>query len=98
MRLVDADDAIKEIKHDLESLWYASDIERYEEGVEFAISCLEYMETIEAEPAKHGKWTIEDLTPGTMRVKCSKCRISRWMERGRFYKYCPNCGARMDGE
>lgn len=50
------------------------------------------------DPVKHGKWTIEDLTPGTMRVACSECRISRWLERGRFYKYCPHCGARMDGE
>lgn len=47
MRLIDADDAIKEIKHDLESLWYASDIKRYEEGVEFAINRLEDIETID---------------------------------------------------
>lgn len=52
--------------------------------------------TIEAEPVKHGRW-IKKLTY----VYCSCCQIS-WTKSfteslRRTYKYCPNCGARMDG-
>lgn len=45
-------------------------------------------------PVVHGRWDIMDGTK-TRRI-CSKCR---WdvPEYGKFYSYCPNCGARMDG-
>ena len=97
MRLIDVDDAIKEIKHDLESLWYASDIKRYEEGVEFAINRLEDMETIEIEPVKHGKWIHDGkrIKGGVDWWHCSECLAT---ESGVYVEkpYCPNCGARMD--
>ena len=49
------------------------------------------------DPVKHGKWKREALgsTSGygtTVMYKCSECErmaISR-------YRFCPNCGARMD--
>lgn len=42
----------------------------------------------------HGRWDIIGETK-TRRI-CSKCR---WdvPEYGKFYSYCPNCGAKMDG-
>lgn len=42
----------------------------------------------------HGRWEIMDGTK-TRRI-CSKCG---WdvPEYGKFYSYCPNCGAKMDG-
>ena len=49
---------------------------------------------------KHGKWDFPIFTDNEdgldPRVKCSVCggveaAFARW-------KYCPNCGARMDGE
>ena len=51
--------------------------------------------TIEAEPVKHGKWSIDgDCT------HCSECRdVFGCTIMGYFTpKHCPNCGARMDGE
>lgn len=46
-------------------------------------------------PVVHGRWDIMNGTK-TRRI-CSKCR---WdvPEYGKFYSYCPNCGARMDGD
>ncbi len=91
MRLIDADELTKDLtqlaKHQ------CGEKQSTIIGVVYTIS---KRKTID--PVKHGKWTIEDLTPGTMRVTCSECRISRWLERGRFYKYCPFCGARMNVE
>ena len=54
--------------------------------------------TIEAEPVKHGKWE-EGST--SIRTKCSNCKkeyFNTTILEIRKSNYCPNCGARMDGE
>ena len=45
-------------------------------------------------PVVHGVWDVMGGTK-TRRI-CSKCK---WdvPEYGKFYSYCPNCGAIMDG-
>lgn len=45
-------------------------------------------------PVVHGRWNI--MEGEKMRRVCSKCG---WdvPEYGKFYAYCPNCGAKMDG-
>lgn len=53
--------------------------------------------TIEAEPVRHGKWIWEEQV-----YNCSVCshkaygNILECMDG--TYKYCPNCGARMEIE
>ena len=49
-------------------------------------------------PVKHGKWdTLVRTIDGRKYVGgvCSEC--GRWLNMD-TYKYCPNCGTRMDGE
>lgn len=62
----------------------------------------------------HGQWITEDYDSGEPEsyaaficVQCSKCRYSLGAENGEYgwyygdpfpLKYCPNCGARMDGD
>lgn len=48
----------------------------------------------DVEPVVHGRWDIMKGTK-TRRI-CSKCG---WdvPGYGKFYSYCPNCGAKMDG-
>ena len=46
--------------------------------------------TVDAEPVRHGKWTI---TPS--HIECSECGESFMLFPS---NYCPNCGARMDKE
>lgn len=60
--------------------------------------------TIEAEPVKHGKWIkSKDDWFSLDFIQCSLCH-EEWcieVEEGvvtTSYKYCPNCGAKMDLE
>ena len=48
-------------------------------------------------PVVHGRWeNIRFLTTGDGRVRVGDCSSCKSIERVR--NYCPNCGARMDGE
>lgn len=59
--------------------------------------------TIEAEPVRHGRWVMTLYTTTSKRgrvvsnkkVACSECGYSNGRKRN---NYCPNCGARMDGD
>lgn len=50
--------------------------------------------TVDAVPVVHGRWN--NMDGYKMRKVCSECG---WdvPEYGKFYSYCPNCGAKMDG-
>ena len=56
------------------------------------IERIEDAPTIEAEPVKHGYWKTRLSTPDSM--KCSVCGNSSII----WERYCPHCGARMDGD
>jgi NADH pyrophosphatase NudC (nudix superfamily) len=49
---------------------------------------------VDAAPVKHGKWELVDEAE-PRRYGCSKCSCLSWYG---TYKYCPNCGAKMDLE
>ena len=55
----------------------------------------------DVEPVKHGHWIQEYLGYGVSRYICSVCK-SRISENEILYfehnKFCPVCGAKMDGE
>ena len=46
----------------------------------------------EYQPVKHGRWECKDF--------CSECGFLREVPEPnlRYYHFCPNCGARMDGD
>lgn len=53
--------------------------------------------TIEAERIRHGHW-IEDRSIGDCCYKCSNCGFIRDAYLLEIGNYCPQCGAKMDGE
>lgn len=68
-------------------------------GYEIAIELIKRQPTIDAEPVCHGKWIYSnDFHWYT--ASCNKCGYQRrtdikadgWNQ----WKFCPNCGARMD--
>lgn len=58
------------------------------------IRLLEKAPTVDAVPVVHGRW--DNMDGYKTRKVCSECG---WdvPEYGKFYSYCPNCGAKMDG-
>ena len=54
--------------------------------------------TVDAEPIRHGQWNKEEDTLFRLCVyKCSLCG-GEVLSEAYLFKYCPYCGARMDGE
>ena len=64
------------------------------EFVEIAFHAVDDAPTIDAVPVRHGEWILQ---ASGRDCKCSVCE-SYWIPFGDEYdyKYCPNCGARMD--
>lgn len=51
--------------------------------------------TIEAEPVRHGRWIVKG-----QEIYCSECNeesLYNSFGASKFSRFCPNCGARMDG-
>lgn len=54
--------------------------------------------TADVQEVKHGKWIMSSDRPDT--IICSVCSVGYdvWKHEAKDFKYCPNCGARMDKE
>ena len=57
---------------------------------------------VDAVEVVHGRWLLErEFEDGTADYKCSACDYDDTFNRNlidAFYKYCPYCGAKMDGD
>ena len=54
------------------------------------------IDTIEAEPVKHGMWETNSDRPDSLICSICKCGFDMWKHDP--HNYCPNCGAYMRGE
>lgn len=59
-----------------------------------AVQILSDIPAADVVPVVHGEW-IENSIPDSMLKMCSECGFTC----GAYsFKFCPNCGAKMDGE
>ena len=59
---------------------------------------IESVPAADVAPVVHGKW-IESANFDAGFWVCSKCRfVSEAIAAHKLYGYCPNCGAKMDGD
>lgn len=85
MRLIDADAAdLADICCFYGSECRLEDVEKW----------LNEQPTVDAEPVRHGRWntSLDGITPF-----CTECGRTHHLWT-RLPDYCPNCGAKMDGE
>ena len=81
-----------------------SDCTDVEDILSAVITYLSEQPTVDAVEVVHGEWEIiEDDYFDLVELKCSACGESYGFESyedciPRNYHYCPNCGAKMDGE
>lgn len=113
MRLIDADEAIERIEKEIEREkakiyewehnrkdregYYDVDakIKQYRRNITYCkadIAGLRSYPTINAEPVRHGKWVKKNESSRI--IKCTECGREKIFKEN----YCPNCGAKMDGE
>lgn len=102
MRSIDADKTIDNINEWLDTVGYAvigKGLSYYAE----LIGCIDESPTIEAEPVRRGHWDADadGYADGELVYDhwfCSECGWddSGFLEEKPNYKYCPNCGARME--
>lgn len=60
---------------------------------EDAADCIRYMDAANVAPVRHGRW----ISSHDEFCECSLCKYpvhASWCQTN----YCPNCGAKMDGE
>lgn len=63
------------------------------------LRAIELAPTIEAEPVKHGKWVVTHIPDVFQCDYCKKAtKMDELCDSEILRAYCPNCGARMDGE
>ena len=51
---------------------------------------------VDVAPARHGEWEIVVGSNGNEYMVCTCCRVSQDLTG--VFTYCPNCGAKMDGD
>ena len=52
---------------------------------------------IDAEPARHGRWVKSGYACGESEWTCTICGNKEWRTSTSRLKFCPFCGAKMDG-
>lgn len=71
-------------------------LERYG-AEEDALTLIDSIKASDVSTVRHGRWIEQEkYTFGTM-YDCSICG-DRILDNGHAWNYCPNCGAKMDGD
>lgn len=56
---------------------------------------------LNGQPVVHGRWKFGKNHGEFVETECTACGsllLVKWIDELSNYRYCPNCGARMDGD
>ena len=71
--------------------------DHYTSGFDEAVTRVEAFPASDVAPVWHGRWErviqSKSAAKWSTKVSCSNCHSAGYTR----YKYCPNCGCRMDG-
>lgn len=100
MRLIDGTKLQKDIRRDLEMSVMTDD---FYKGANYVLSKVYKAKRVEAEPIRHGHWDADadGYADGELVYDHWYCSECGWDDNGFLeekpnYKYCPNCGAKME--
>lgn len=91
MRYIDAD-----VTYEVLTDYYHHRLEEQHRALKDALN---RVPIVDAEPIIHGKWFSQEYLDGCYCTECSEC--GAWFDpdvEKKGWKYCPKCGAKMDGE
>lgn len=90
-RLIDPDALIRE---------HGNDIMNWDKPCAVYISSIKNAPAVDAVEVVHGRWhDVYLMTPWIATGICSHCNLKSYINPDfPFAKYCPNCGAKMDGD
>ena len=63
-----------------------------------AINALRNMPSADVAPVVHGRWEEKGYVCGESEFECSVCHKTEWRTSIGRFRWCPFCGARMDGD
>lgn len=83
----------------LDFLWDLNGIDdHYTMGFFEAVIRAKEFPSADVAPVRHGRWMKPNSREKTYQRRCTACgSIAYFCGIGCSYKYCPNCGAKMDG-
>ena len=74
--------------------------EHFINGIESVLEYVENLPAADVAPVRHGRWidAYPDIEPNPMFMYgiCSECGFEQGISQ--YLNYCPNCGAKMEGE
>ena len=92
----------------LNAPWDADWFSRLADRQEEIVAMIERQPKADAVEAVHGRWVLlAEFFDGSICTECSVCGEEYTYKKGRLeligveyakYNYCPNCGAKMDGD
>lgn len=65
-------------------------------GTPFVQEYAENLPAADVAPVRHGRWETNSDRPDTLICSMCKCGFDMWKHDP--HNYCPNCGAKMDGD
>ena len=90
MRLIDADRALEIVRDQGIAHPNAYHLTNY------ATLILREAPTVDAVQVVHGRWETNSDRPDTLICSVCKCGFDMWKHDP--HNFCPNCGAKMDGD
>ena len=100
-RLIDADALLEYLMINMN--WHDEDgyeVDDWDEKKKIFKDLIDAVPTVDAVPVKHGTWVTDNSTAIGELIEryCSLCDCRTTGLRETWFPYCPNCGAKMDGE
>ena len=65
-------------------------------GIEMVLEYAKNIPAADVAPVRHGRWVTHSDRPDSLICSVCKCGFDMWKHDP--HNYCPNCGAKMDGE